>query len=475
MSMFKVFAPSSRIHRSWLLVPALVILVGLAAWRSRQPSLQTVHPRLIPVVQTLAASAQVGGRDESEVGAEISQRLASLEVVEGQEVQAGQLLARLDSDLLRAQVRQAQAALTTARAQLELANRLPLPSEFAALQAETLQAQESYRSQADQAARRLQELQNGPTSEEIEQARGLCQAARVQVEQTEREARRMQRLVGDGFVTQQESERAQTAWTAARANLHTAAERLRQLQLGTRLEVIEQARAQLRQAQGNLRQSAALRQARLENLAQQPRREEIKVARAHLEEARWNLQVAQEKLAQAEVRAPYHGLVTRIYLKAGQNTAVANPILRLVRLPALELRAEVDENNLGRLQTGQLALVSCDAYAQKFSARLREVAPQVENQRGTVQLKLDPLNPPSWLRPGQTVSINLQLEPERKLLVLPLSCLNTVGKRKTVLRLRAGQVEEREVEVGASSADGFPVLSGLSIQDEILVDPTQAP
>ena len=59
--------------------------------------------------------------------------------------------------------------------------------------------------------------------------------------------------------------------------------------------------------------------------------------------------------------------------------------------------------------------------------------------------------------------------------MLPLSCLNTVGKRKTVLRLRAGQVEEREVEVGASSADGFPVLSGLSIQDEILVDPTQAP
>jgi len=472
--MLKLFDPNSRTRRTWLLAPILLALGGLAVWRLRPPSLTTVHPKLTRVVQTLAASAQVAGRDESEVGAEISERLASLEVSEGQKVRRGQLLARLESGLLNSQLRQAQAALLTAQAQLELARRPPLASEFAVVQAETTQSQEAYRAQAEQAARRLQELQSGPTREEIEQARGQWQAAQVQVEQNQREALRMQRLVGDGFVTLQESERAQTALTAARGNLHTADQRLRQLRVGTRPEVLAQARAQLLQAEVNLQQSTALRKARLQSLVDQPRAEDVKVARARLEEAQWSLKVAQARLAQTEVRAPYDGLVSRIYLKAGQNTAVANPILRMVRLPGLELQADVDENNLGRLQPGQQALVSCDAYPQRFSARLREVAPQVENQRGTVQLKLDPENPPDWLRPGQTVSINLQLEPERDLLVLPLSCLSTVGKRSTVLRLRDGLVEEREVEVGAPGADGFPILAGLSAEDTVVLDPTQA-
>ncbi len=460
----------------WL---ALGVILWLAVWltvsclKNSRP--ETIRPQWRSVVQSLAASGQVGSRDESEVGAEVSQRVAHVDVSEGQQVRRGQCLARLESRLLAEQVRQARAAVNTAQAQLNLARRHPLASDWAILEAETAQSERSFLAQSQQAAERLRELQSGPTREEIQQAQGQFDTARVQLAQNQREALRMRKLLEEGFVTQQESERAETARATAQGGLRTASQRLRQLQLGTRPEELAQARAQLRQVQANYQESAALRKARLQNLAEQPRQEDVDLARARLEEARANLEVARQRLAQAQILAPYDGTITRLYLKAGQDTSSSQPILHMVREPGLELRADVDENNLGRLRAGQLALVSCDAYPEaSFQARLREIAPEVNNSRGTVQIRLDPLRAPAWVRPGQTVSINLQLEPERRLLVLPLSCLSTIGRRQSVLRVADGRLEERQVEVGAAGADGFPVLAGLGPDDEVVLDPIRA-
>ena len=424
------------------------------------------------VTQSVSASGSVAGLDESDVAAELGGRLAHLRVHEGDRVRQGQLLAEQETSLLKAQLTQARATVETAEAQLAQAARRPLASEVERARAEVEQASQVAEAQLAAARQRLEELQRGPTHEEVEQSRGQAQLALAQRDQSKREAERLAGLYEQGFVTLQDLERARTQARVAENTYLTNYNRLRQQQIGTRAEVLRQARAQVEQSQANLEGARASGAARMQNLEDQPRAEDVRLAEARLEEARQALKVAQQRLEQACIRAPYAGTVTKIFLKAGQLTGANAPLLHLVRSHSYEIQVNVDELNLGRLKVGQQAVVSSDAYPETFPARLREISPQVVSERGTILCRLDPVKPPAWLRPGLTVSVNILFETARERPVVPLSSVTVAGRRSTLLVLKDGRLEEREVQLGAPGQDGFPVLSGVDTQDWVVVDRT---
>ena len=75
---------------------------------------------------------------------------------------------------------------------------------------------------------------------------------------------------------------------------------------------------------------------------------------------------------------------------------------------------EPDERNLALLRKGQRAVVSAEAYpSQSFDATLGYIAPAVNGERGTIEIRLDVPEPPSYLRPNMTVSVELQIETRR--------------------------------------------------------------
>lgn len=449
-----------------------LLALGLGWLRARPPLVAVAHPLLQTVTQSVSASGSVAGVDESDVAAELSGRLAHLRVKEGQRVGRGQLLAELETSLLEAQLDQARAALTTAETQLAQASRPPLDSEVKRAQAEVDQAQGVAQAQLEAARHRLAELREGPTREELEQARGTATQALAQRDQNKREATRFAALYEDGYVTLQDLERARTQARVAENTYLTSYNRLRQQQIGTRPEVLQQARDQLAQSQATLQGAQLSGRARMQNLREQPRIEDVRVAEARLSEARESLKVARQRLLQAHIRAPYDGTVTKIFLKAGQLTGANAPVLHLVRGQAYEIQVNVDELNLGRLRLGQSAIISNDAYPETFSARVREISPQVVSERGTILLKLDPQKPPSWLRPGLTVSVNIIFEEGQQRPVVPLTSVTVAGRRNTLLVLKDGVLEEREVQLGSPSRDGFPVLSGVESGDWVVLDRT---
>lgn len=456
----------------YVAVAILALLLAVAWVRTRPPAVTVAHPVMQSVTQSVSASGTVAGIDESDVAAELAGRLSRLWVKEGERVRKGQRLAELEASLLLAQVQQAQAALTTAQAQLAQASRPPLASEVERAQAEVDQARQVAQAQLDAARHRFQELRQGPTREELEQARGTARQSLAQSEQNKREALRYEQLYQQGYVTLQDLERARTLARVAENNYLTNYNRLRQQQIGTRPEVLRQASDQVSQSLANLQGAQASGRARMQNLRDQPRLEDVQVAQARLKEARLALKVAEERLLQARIRAPYDGTVTRIFLKAGQLTGANAPILHLVRSAAYEIQVNVDELNLGRLKVGQSALISSDAYPETFRARLREIAPQVISERGTILLKLDPQKPPTWLRPGLTVSVNIVFEQGQERPVVPLTSVTVAGRRSTLLLLKNGVLEEREVQLGSPSQEGFPVLAGLEGGDWVVQDRT---
>ena len=118
----------------WGLVAIACLAIGVAGWvASRPAAVKVVALTESPLAQSLVFSGRVAALLRVELGATVTGRIAEVLVREGDRVQAGQLLARLDSDELSAQSDQAQASLQLARARVDGQHELALPTSQATL------------------------------------------------------------------------------------------------------------------------------------------------------------------------------------------------------------------------------------------------------------------------------------------------------------------------------------------------------
>lgn len=359
----------------------------------------------------------------------------------------------------RAELDRAQAALETAQSAVELAT---AQRDQARLDAER------QRTIFNEGSVPRSEVERARTAVSV--AERTLETARERQAQSRRDVERVRKTYG--ATGRAALENAQFAERAAQAEEQSVAQRLRQLQVGTRPEQIAQARADVAAAEaayGGARSSGA---AQLQTLLAQPRFEDVAAAQAAVDEASRGAEVARQRLAEALVRAPYGGVVTEILTETGGVTGPGQAILRLVQTGVPEIRVDIDENNLGRLAVGQSAVVTSDAFpGRRFSARVRQIGSEVDKQRGTVEVRLAPSQAPSWLRPGQTLNVNIIVNAGQKRLTVPLTAVKTAANISVVMLIKNGKVVQRRVQTGPVGPDGVPVISGLNNQDEVIVSP----
>jgi HlyD family secretion protein len=167
----------------------------------------------------IMASGTVEAR-EAELGFAAPGRIERLLVDEGSRVRAGDTLAWLDAQELRAAKRAAEAQTVAARA-------------------------------------RLLELERGFRSEEIEQARAALRAADQRYVDAERERDRSERLFAEGAVSERQVETQRTAFTLAQADRDAARQRLELLESGPRREQVAAQRGLVAQAEALAAQADA--------------------------------------------------------------------------------------------------------------------------------------------------------------------------------------------------------------------------
>ncbi|WP_374379022.1 efflux RND transporter periplasmic adaptor subunit [Pseudomonas fluvialis] len=193
--------PAARSLIVWL----LILCTGLAWWLwqvARGPEVAVYRLELRPLVQRVVASGEVGNQSVAQVGSEITGVVAERYVREGDSVQAGQLLLRLQDDEQRARLAEAEAALR------QLTDSLRPQAEAALREARHNHAQALREYQRREALRQRQLL----SLEQLEQARRIERSLRVALERAELAAAA---LAPGGSEQQVLEQRLQ----AARANL----------------------------------------------------------------------------------------------------------------------------------------------------------------------------------------------------------------------------------------------------------------
>jgi HlyD family secretion protein len=420
------------------LVLALVIAAGLLIARRAAipPAVEVVRPQRRMVTETVAASGRVAGRRETVVGSPVAGTVAELWVSEGDVVRRGQPLARIENDVARAQVAQAEQTLRTARAQLAQAAAGPRASELNASRAQV--------TQAEAAARQRQA--------ELDQARAAVTQAEARRGLAQKNLERNRYLFQEGAIARQSVDQAESEATVAAAQVTSAR------------DAVTTAQANLAAAQAGV--TAAREQ--LRTLAAGPRAEAVAVARQQVREAEAGLQVAREQAQNAIIRAPFAGTITEIISELGAPVA-ANSVVRLVQTGRPEIRVDVDESNLADLKVGQRAIITSSTYrTARLEGRVSEIGAQVDPARGTVQIKVVPDNSPAWLRTGETVNVNVIVAQSAPRLVIPSTAVRTQGDARVALVVRDGQAVARPVVLSAVEGDVVPVLDGLSAEDQVV-------
>jgi HlyD family secretion protein len=339
---------SASRRRRAIVILLVLALAGFAVWRF-------VLARSAVPPGVIAVSGRIEG-DDSAVAAKTSGRIREITVREGDQVEAGQVIAVLDDEQIRARETQAEAAVRQAEARVRLA------------QHQITVLNESMRQNeigVDQA--------RGDAQGKVSEAEGRLAAAEAQLAQAEasytqakwdREA--FARLFQRELIAEQEARRAQST-EEAQAAVVSAARRQ-----------VEAARGALMAAKANL-SNPAIRASQVAAVQGQilQAQADIAAAQAEAERARAMLQEARANRQDLRIIAPFAGTVATRTAEPGEVVMAGTPVITLLNMSEVYLRAFVPEGQIGRVRVSQPARVFLDSSPTKpVEAYVLRVDPQ---------------------------------------------------------------------------------------------------
>ncbi|MDZ8257965.1 efflux RND transporter periplasmic adaptor subunit [Nostoc sp. ChiQUE01b] len=388
--------------------------------------------------------------------------LSQLYVEQGDRIQQGQILARMDSAGIEAQRSQYRANLAQSQAQLAEALAGSRPQEIAQARARLAQAQAQ-----------LAAAKAGNRPQEIAQSQSQVDAAQARVNYTSEQVKRYQYLYKEGAEKKQLLDQAISDDKSARANLEEAKKRFSLVQSGTRNEEIDQRQAAVNEAR-----------AALVLLEDGTRSEEIAQRQAAVASAEAQLKGVQVQLEDTIIRAPLSGIVTQKYAEPGafvtpttsastSASATSSSIVAVAR--GLEILAQVPEADLGRMKPGQQVEIVADAYPdQVFKGHVRLIAPEAVVEQGVTsfQVRVAIDTGIDKLRSGLNVDLTFLGDRVNNALVLPtVSIVTEKGKTGVLVPDANNKPQFREVTVGAQIQDQTQILGGVKEGDRIFVNP----
>lgn len=191
---------------------------------------------------------------------------------------------------------------------------------------------------------------------------------------------------------------------------------------------------------------------------------------------RERLAALQAQLARTQVRAEVAGTVLTRNVEPGDLVQPSRTLLTIALDGSTEIRVPFDERNLPQLALQQHAVVIADAYPDKpFPARINFIAPSIDPQRGTVEVRLavDPV--PEFLRQDMTVSVNIETAKRDRALAIPNDALTNVqGNQASVLLVRNGKIQHQPITLGLRGLAISEVIAGLKAGDHILANPVSS-
>jgi membrane fusion protein YbhG len=366
-----------RPRRKGILAAVVILTLAVTAyivWR-----VFFAQPKLPDTIVTL--SGRIEG-DDSAISPKTSGRILEIRFREGDAVKAGDVIATLSDEQIRAREEQAQAAVSIMEAKAKAAR-----DQIAVLQQQMQQNQlQTAQSKVD-AEGRVRQAEGELAAAEAELAQ---QQASYQIAAFDRDA--YTRLAQTGAASERQAKQA-TSTAGQQAAAVAAANRR-----------VEAARGALTMAKANL-ENPSIREAQVGLVRKQivQQQSEVASADASTAQVRGQLREAQANRRDLVVMAPFDGVVVTRAAEPGEVVTAGTPIVTIVDLNKVYLRGFVPEGQIGKVKLGQPAHVYLDSSPkQPVDASVSRIDPQATFTPENTYFKDE--------RVKQVVGVKLQLK-----------------------------------------------------------------
>lgn len=252
--------------------------------------------------------------------------------------------------------------------------------------------------------------------------------------------------------------------------------------------------------------------------------QQVKASEAVINSTKASLREAEENFRKTEVLAPMDGIVSKLIVKKGERvvgtaTMAGTEMLRIADLNVMEVRVDVNENDIVRVHNGDTAIIDVDAYSnqnKKFKGIVTLIANTAKEKLSAdaitefevrilmLQSSYEDLIKEGSkfpFRPGMTASVDIITKTKANVLSVPLSAVTTrsdeekkVGedgnennsqtasagqegakkdeKKKVIVFVNDNGVAKKvDVETGISDYDNIEITSGISDSTEVVTGP----
>ncbi len=473
----------------------VALVVSGATAGSAAPTYPTVTVKRGTIIATVAGSGSIDSAQVLDLPFQTSGTVSQVLVSPGDQVVAGQALAKVDDTLLQLSVANAQAQLNSAQAQLDALTAAPTTSTLTAAKLGLANAQVA-----------LQKLTLGPTAAQLTAARQGVLTAQTN----------LAALSPSSSTTQVEIQNAQAAldtaknslWSAQTNRDATCARPLQKIQcdeanatVGNGEIAVSQAQATLNrllagpdasalqvaqgavaQAQANLAslspaptalelQAAQLAvqnaQAQMDALNAGPTAADLTKAQAAVTSAKLQLAQAQDNLNNATLRAPFAGVITLVNVVPGSQaggggSSTSSAAVEILDRSNLHIDLKLAETDAVNVQVGQPVTISVAALNGKIvTGTVTFVSPSATTTNGVVTYAVTVgfPNAPQDVRVGMTANVTIVTAEKQNVLVVPNTALLPKGSGQ-VVRVVSGGAERP----GANATPGAYGTAGANRQ-----------
>lgn len=183
------------------------------------------------------------------------------------------------------------------------------------------------------------------------------------------------------------------------------------------------------------------------------------------------LEQTQIALADAVVRAPIAGMVSKRYVQPGEKVGFDAPLIAIVDLSLLEVQAQAPIADIAKIEPGMPATIEVEGLAERsFQGRVERINPSAEPGTRSIHVYVSLRNEGSLLKSGMFARVRLTLAAERETAALPISAVRGDGAQTYVWLIMGERLERRPVTTGMRDerAHLVEILSGVQPGEDVI-------
>jgi RND family efflux transporter MFP subunit len=250
---------------------------------------------------------------------------------------------------------------------------------------------------------------------------------------------------------------AKAMWDETRTKIA----RVRQLQLHARNTVTQEEYDQAVAAEG----AADARHAAAVNAVKE------KIAQISVRSS--ELRVAQQRLEDTVIRAPFDGLIQERHVAHGSFVQLGDAVATLVRTGVVRFHGSIPERHAHRLTLGQEVRLKIEGVPQARTAKVTRISPTVEEMSRSLAFEAVVPNQDGSLRTGLFAEGEVVVDPAAQSLIIPTSAIMEFAGAEKVWKLIDGMAKEQVVQTARHGERGIEITAGLKAGDTILTRATE--